>query len=35
VWIDRKGTVVREHEGFALSERAGIEQGIADLIQGR
>ena len=35
VWIDRTGTIVREREGFALSERAGIEAGIARLVAGQ
>ena len=35
VWIDRSGTIVREREGFALSERAGIEAGIARLVAGQ
>jgi peroxiredoxin len=34
VWIDRTGTIVREREGFALSERGGIEQGVARLVAG-
>jgi peroxiredoxin len=35
VWIDRGGMVVREREGFALSERGVIEQGIARLVAGQ
>jgi peroxiredoxin len=35
VWIDRTGTIVREREGFALSERPAIEQGIARLVAGQ
>ncbi len=35
VWIDRTGTIVREREGFALSERATIEAGIARLVAGQ
>lgn len=34
-WIDRNGTIVREREGFALSERAGVEAGIARLVAGQ
>jgi cytochrome c biogenesis protein CcmG/thiol:disulfide interchange protein DsbE len=34
VWIDRTGTIVREREGFAMSERPNIEQGIARLVAG-
>lgn len=34
VWIDRNGTIVREREGFAMSERGNIEQGIARLVAG-
>ena len=35
VWIDRTGTIVREREGFALSERPVIEEGIARLVAGQ
>lgn len=35
VWIDRTGTIVREREGFALSERGVVEQGIARLVAGQ
>ncbi len=32
VWIDRTGTIVREHEGFSMAERPEIESGIAQLV---
>ncbi len=35
VWIDRAGTVVREREGFAISERGVVEQGIGQLVAGQ
>ena len=35
VWIDRTGTIVREREGFALSERPAIEQGLGRLVNGQ
>jgi peroxiredoxin len=35
VWIDRGGIIAREREGFALSERGVIEQGIARLVAGQ
>lgn len=35
VWVNRRGLVVREQEGFSLGERGAIEHGIADLVAGR
>jgi thiol-disulfide isomerase/thioredoxin len=35
VWVNKRGLVVRENEGFALGERDAIEHGIADLVAGR
>lgn len=35
VWIDRTGNVVREREGFAISERGVVEQGIERLVAGQ
>lgn len=32
VWINREGRIVAEREGFALSERDAIAQGIASLV---
>lgn len=32
VWIDRTGTIVWEREGFSMSERPRVEQGIARLV---
>ncbi len=35
VWIDRNGTIVREREGFAISERGVIEAGLTRLVAGQ
>ncbi len=32
VWIDRTGTIVREREGFSMSEVANINSGVAELV---
>lgn len=33
VWIDRSGRIVREREGFSLSERAEIARGVIRLVR--
>jgi peroxiredoxin len=35
VWIDRQGVIVREREGFSLSERGVIDRGLAQLVAGQ
>lgn len=35
VWIDRTGTIVREREGFSLSERGVIQRGLAQMVAGQ
>jgi thiol-disulfide isomerase/thioredoxin len=35
VWINRRGRVVREREGFTLAERQEITRGIARLVSAR
>jgi len=35
VWVDRRGRIVREREGFSLSERDEIAAGVARLVTGR
>jgi peroxiredoxin len=35
VWIDRRGRIVREREGFSMSEREEIVRGIARLVRRR
>ncbi len=35
VWIDRTGTIVREREGFSMSEVQNINAGIAELVGAR
>ena len=35
VWIDRSGTIIREREGFAMSERGVIEQGLTRIVNGQ
>ncbi len=35
VWIDRTGTIVREREGFSMSEVGNINNGVAELVGAR
>lgn len=35
VWIDRRGRIVREREGFSLSEREEIARGVIRLVRAR
>ncbi len=35
VWIDRSGTIVREREGFSMSEVQNVNAGIAELVGAR
>lgn len=35
VWIDRNGTIVRERQGYSVSENAVIEAQLANLVAGR
>jgi peroxiredoxin len=32
VWVDRRGRIVREHEGFTMAERDEINRGVAALV---
>ena len=32
IWVDRNGRIVREHEGFTLSDRSTITDGIGRLV---
>jgi peroxiredoxin len=33
IWVDRRGIIVREREGFSLAERAEIVRGVARLVR--